>query len=223
MVIFNKRDIDNIDIVTNSVVNDIQDFSQNLSSTLETHNEEFESRYDDFLKLKTNTINSVNDNSFFSDRVKSYLNKVIDRIESELDEENFELDFNIDENDVTENFGADVDRFLRNNLKIDDHMSYVHDSMDAFEGRLLKISNLSKYKKPKNKFVIEKRKGIICIKNKNHSNYLINKNNNISIDNEEVLFIKEGVFDEEKLEYTIPDSIVDEFKKIKKKLNKVLV
>ena len=223
MVIFNKRDLDSVDIACNGVINDIQEFSENLSSFLESHNEEFDNKFEEFLKLKTDTITAVNDNSFFSDKFKTYLNTVVDRIESELNEENFELDFNIDENDITENYSNSIESFIKHNMDIDKHLNYAYSSLEASESRLLKICNLAKYKKPKNRFIIEKRKGIICIKNKNHSNYLINKNNNISIDNEEVIFVKEGIFDEEKLEYIIPDSMVDEFKKIRNKLNRVLI
>jgi hypothetical protein len=222
MTIFNQNTIDEVEESCDSITRNIQNFSEELSSIMEGYNDDFNSLMDDYNQTKDSVVNKINDNSYFKPKVKEYLIGRISKIESELDEENFEMDLSIEENDIYDNYFSGADKFMSNNTDIDSHMRYVNSAIEESLDRIKVISRISDYVKPKYRFVIEKRSGIICIKDKNHSDYSINKSKDISIDNGEVIFIKEGIWDPES-GWTIPESLVVEFKKIKEKLNELVL
>jgi hypothetical protein len=222
MNIFNQNTIDEVEESCDSITRNIQNFSEELSGIMEGYNDDFNSLMDDYNQTKDSVVNKINDNSYFKPKVKEYLIGRISKIESELDEENFEMDLSIEENDIYDNYFSGADKFMSNNTDIDSHMRYVNSAIEESLDRIKVISRISDYVKPKYRFVIEKRSGIICIKDKNHSDYSINKSKDISIDNGEVIFIKEGIWDPES-GWTIPESLVVEFKKIKEKLNELVI
>jgi hypothetical protein len=222
MAIFNQNTIDEVSDSCDSITRNIQDFSEELSGIMESYNDDYNSLIEDYNQVKNNVINKINDNSYFKPQVKEYLVSRVSKIESELGEEDFEMDLTIDENDIYDNYSSGADRFMSRNTDIDSHMRYVNSAIEESLERIKVISRISDYVKPKHKFIIEKRKGIICIKDKNHRDYSINKSKDISIDNGEVLFFKEGIWNPE-FGWIIPEDLVDEFKKIKVKLNELVL
>lgn len=222
MAIFNQNTIDEVSESCDSITRNIQDFSEELSGIMEGYNDDFNSLMEDYNQVKNNVITKINNNSYFKPQVKEYLVSRVSKIESELDEEDFEMDLTIDENDIYDNYSSGADRFMSRNTDIDSHMRYVNSVIEESLERIKVISRISDYVKPKHRFIIERRSGIICIKDKNHRDYSINKSKDISIDNGEVIFIKEGIWDPES-GWTIPEDLVVEFKKIKAKLNELVL
>jgi len=222
MNIFNQNTIDEVEESCDSITRNIQNFSEELSGIMEGYNDDFNSLMDDYNQTKDSVVNKINDNSYFKPKVKEYLIGRISKIESELDEENFEMDLSIEENDIYDNYFSGADKFMSNNTDIDSHMRYVNSAIEESLERIKVISRISDYVKPKYRFVIEKRSGIICIKDKNHSDYSINKSKDISIDNGEVIFFKEGIWNPE-FGWIISNDLVDEFRKIRQKLNELVL
>lgn len=225
MKIFDDKQIREITDVTNTVINDIEDFGANIKSELEEINYNFSEQMKSVDKLFENTNSKIDNNFDFSDRVKKRLTRQVELISNELDSENFELSFDLDDSDILENYSTDSRRFLEDKIDLEEHLSFIENKIEEISDRINKISDFCDYKKPKHKLVIEKRNGIIAIKDKNHSDYLKNKELNISIDNDEVLFCKEGLQStliESVGGWYIPQSTIDEFKIIKRRLQKIL-
>jgi len=222
MTIFNKNTIDEVDESCDSITRDIQNFSEELSGIMESYNDDYNSLMDNYNQTKDYVINKINDNSYFKPKVKEYLVGRVFKIEGELSEEDFEMDLSVDENDIYDNYSSGADRFMSHHTDIDSHMRYVNSAIEESLERIKVISRISDYVKPKHKFIIEKRKGIICIKDKNHPDYSVNKSKDISIDNGEVIFFKEGIWNPE-FGCIISNDLVDEFRKIRQKLNELVL
>ena len=225
MKIFDDKQIREITDITNTVINDIEDFGSNLKSELEEVNYNFSEQMKTVDKLFENTNNKIDNNLDFSDRIKKRLIRQIEAISDELESENFELSFDLDDSDILENYSSNSNKFLENKVDLEEHLSFIENKIEEITNRIDKISDFCDYKKPKHKLVIEKRNGIIAIKDKNHPDYFKNKESNISIDNEEVFFYKEGLQSEVVPSvggWYIPQSTVDEFKIIKRRLQKTL-
>lgn len=225
MKIFDNKNSNEVDDVVNSIVNDVQDFGANIKTELEEINWNFKEQMKSVNDFFEETNSKISNQVCFSDQVKKRLIHQVDIIYNELETENFELSLDFDESDILENYTSDARKFLEDKSDLEEHLVFIENKIEEISNRVTKISDFCDYKKTKHKLVIEKRNGIIAIKDKNHSDYFKNKELDISINNEEVLFFKEGLQSEDNLSigrWYIPQSNIDEFKIIRKKLQKML-
>jgi hypothetical protein len=218
--VFKKQTIQSVLGTVSNVVNQIDSFGGELESAMDDVNFNFNLQIEQTDKLFNDISSRINQNDFFSEKVKGRLIRELDKIHDDLNSENFELDLDLDDSDVLDNFSTDGFKLLEEKTYLEEHLTFINNKIEEVSDRAEKINQLCKYKKPIHKFVIEKRNGIIAIKDKNHPQYLFNKNLPISINNDEVIFCKDGVHTESG--WFIPDSIINEFKTIKRKLNKLL-
>ena len=216
-----KKDLTEISNSADNIKNSIDDFTESLCSILEDLNDSFKERYLELHNSKEEVINKINNNPNFSFNVKDRLKNQLEYIINELEEENFYLDVSISEDDIVSNFCEDSRKFLEHNFDIDDHLNFIDNFFNEIENRISTISKFSNYSKSKHKFVIEKRNGIIAIKDKYHPDYLSNKDLDININNPEVIFLQEGINDLQH-GWIIPDSIIENFKILKRKINSLL-
>lgn len=218
MEIFSKQEIRSISDASDRLISEISDFTSSIESILKEVNDETEewfSNLEDKVKI---TLSDISKNNYFSQKVKDRLEKQINFIMDELEKENFELDVNIDMDVIAENFSSNPEKFLDDHLDLNEHRQYVESKIEEIHHRISKIHDFTEYSKSKHKFVIEKRNGIIAIKNKNHPDYLKNKKLDISILNPEVFFLKEGYMDPN-TGWNVSSKTIEEFKIYKKKLN----
>lgn len=222
MEIFSKQEIRSISDASERLTSEIADFASSIESILEEVNDEAKecfSRLEDKVKI---TISDINKNKYFSQKVKNRLEKQINFIMDELEQENFELDVNIDIDAIAENFNSNPERFLDDHLDLNEHRQYVENKINEIYNRISKIHDFTEYSESKHKFIIEKRNGIIAIKNRRHPDYLKNKGLDINISNSEVVFLKEGYMNPNTGWY-IPLETIEEFKIYKKKLNSLFL
>lgn len=217
MEIFLKSDISEINNNAENIKNSIDDFVDSITSFLEDTNSSFEERYSEIENSKETVISKINSNPYFSFEVKDRLNKQLHYIIDELQQENFSLELSISEDEISCNYSESPEKYLGSNFDIDDHLKFVDDFLDEIENRISRIKNFSNYIKPKHKFVIEKRTGVIAIKDKYHPEYLKNKDLDISINNPEVLFVQEGINDPES-GWIIPKGVLQNFKTLRNKI-----
>jgi hypothetical protein len=221
MEIFLKSDISGISTTANNVINEIDSFASNLESILEEVNSEFEERFDNLLPKKDDVIQKINSNELFSDKVKSRLEKQLQFIFDEIDEENLGLSIDLSEEDIINNYSDDPESFLNKQFFLDEHKDFVESKIYEIEERINNIKKFTSFTRKKIKLVIERRGGVIAIKNKNHPLYLKNKSLDININNPEVIFSEEGVFNPES-GWIIPDSMIANFKILKSKINSLI-
>ena len=221
MEIFLKSDISGISTTANNVINEIDSFASNLESILEEVNSEFEERFDNLLPKKDDVIQKINSNELFSDKVKARLEKQLQFIYDEIEDENLGLSIDISEDDIISNYSDDPERFLNNHHYLNEHKDFVESKIYEIEERVNNIKRFTSFTRKKIKLVIERREGIIAIKNKNHPDYLKNKSLNININNPEVIFAETGLFSQEN-GWSIPDDMISDFKILKSKINALI-
>jgi hypothetical protein len=221
MEIFLKSDIKSISDTANTVINEIDNFASNLESILEDLNAEFEEKFDSLLSKKDDIIQKINSNELFSDKVKARLEKQLQFIYDEIEDENLGLSIDISEDDIISNYSDDPERFLNNHHYLNEHKDFVESKIYEIEERVNNIKRFTSFTRKKIKLVIERREGIIAIKNKNHPDYLKNKSLNININNPEVIFAETGLFSQEN-GWSIPDDMISDFKILKSKINALI-
>jgi hypothetical protein len=221
MEIFLKSDISGISDTANTVINEIDSFSSNLQSILEEFNSEFEERFDNLLSKKDDIVQKINSNELFSDKVKARLEKQLQFIYDEVEDENLGLSIDISEDDIVNNYSDDPESFLNKQFFLDEHRDFIESKIYEIEERINNIKRFTSFTRKKIKLVIERREGIIAIKNKNHPDYLKNKSLDININNPEVIFAETGLFSQEN-GWSIPDSMIADFKILKSKINALI-
>ena len=181
MEIFLKSDIKSISDTANTVINEIDSFASNLESILEEVNDEFEERFDNVLSKKDDIVQKINSNELFSDKVKARLEKQLQFIYDEIDEENLGLSIDLSDEDIISNYSEDPESFLNKQFFLDEHKDFVESKIYEIEERINNIKKFTSFTRKKIKLVIERREGVIAIKNKNHPLYLKNKSLDIPL------------------------------------------
>ena len=217
MKIFSKSDISELSNNAENIKGSIDDFVDSTISFLDDINSSFEERYSEIENDKEKMINKINSNHFFSIHVRERLIKQLEYIFDELEQENFNLEFSTSESDIVSNFDQDAQKFLEHNFDIDEHLKFVDNFLDEIQFRISKIEKFCDYTRPKHKFVIEKRTGVIAIKDKYHPEYINNRYLDIDINSPEVFYAQEGINDPEN-GWIIPDDLLQKFKVLRNKI-----
>lgn len=213
MKLIDKQTISNIENEIDNLVNDISDFGSRITSEVQEINEEFEEQMESLETYKGNILNKINE-SKFSDKLKKRISYQLDVIFDELNDEKFNLNFNVDQNEILDNINSSRD-FIRSIAGND--LDFIKDKMDEFSSRLDVINNFIENVTIKTRsFILDRRSEVIAIRDRKNPSYSKHAELNNSLP--DVFCLIEGQFDSEK-GWIIPDKIIESLKLTVKKLN----
>ena len=223
MFLYNKKDLEHISREANNLADEITEFAEGIVSTLKESDRDIEYK----VTAARDLINSIKSNldvsdSPFSDKIKDRIRGTIEDCQMSL-EEDLEL--------LTREMDLDTDNILSDRSNYSDSEDYLNSvnfyrSIEIFDSNnddrinlLEKIDNfLSNPKIKKRHFVIERRAGLVAIKDRKHSDYKVNRREEVSINNGEVYFIADGIWDSVN-GWSVPDTVIERCKETCRKLN----
>lgn len=223
MFLYNKKDLEHISREANNLADEITEFAEGIVSILKESDRDIEYK----VTVARDLINSIKSNldvsdSPFSDKIKDRIRRTVEDCQMSL-EEDIEL--------LTREMDLDTDNILSERSNYRDSEDYLtsvnfYRSIEIFDSNnddrinlLEKIDNfLSNPKIKKQHFVIERRAGLVAIKDRKHSDYKVNRREEVSINNGEVYFIADGIWDSVN-GWSVPDTLIERCKETCRKLN----
>lgn len=221
MFIYNKKELDELNREANNRADAITGLADDIINALKDTDRDIESKVEVERELTDSILSKLESpDSPFSERYRNRLRKLVDGYRSDLEDELNDLSVDLDSNDIfsehsnyrdseeylsTTNFYELVELFNNNH----EERTLQLDKIDDF---------LTNPKIKKRHFVMERRSGLVAIKDRKHPDYKINKDKPISIDNGEVYFIANGVWDSFN-GWSIPENVIESCRKTVKKLN----
>ena len=221
MFIYNKSELDAISREASNLADEITEYAEGLVTSLKDADRDIESKVSSVKDLIDSIGSKLQDSDLpFSERFRKRIRKVLDDYDLSLEEELEGLKFDFD-----------GDEILRDRQEYSDPEDYLNSidffkNLNSFE---VHCDNLIFYldkiedfmRSPKRKvhhFVMERRSGLLAIKDRKHPDYGINKDGYISIDNGEVYCIFNGEWDPN-TGWSVPENVIESCRKTIKKLN----
>lgn len=215
MYFYEKRELKSLQDFCRDTSDSISSMGEEVSSILSDADREAE-RLEEEMKELVVKIETI-----LKQKSDIFSEKLISRINSKLDYSDVmsildDFSYSFEERDVMDNFNS-IDDYLNNF-----NFSEIKDEFEeSASNKLIELERvydfLSNLKVKKHHFIIDRRAGIISIRDRKHPSYQQNKKGEISIENPDVYLIREGKFNG--TYWFIEESLIEDVKKICKKLN----
>ena len=221
MFIYNKKELDELNREANNRADAITELAEGIINTLKDTDRDIESKVDKEKELTDSILSKLeSSDSPFSERYRNRLRKLVDGYRSDLEDELSDLGVDLDSNDIFSEHSnyRDSEEYLST--------TGFYELVELFdnnhEERMLQLDKIDDFltnpKIKKRHFVMERRSGLVAIKDRKHPDYKINKYECISMDNGEVYCIFNGKWDPN-TGWSVPENVIESCRKTVRKLN----